>query len=121
MKNKLTLGILAAALAAEVIVAIPTPAAAQSEATILADVEYKKADKELNEIYQKIIKRVQPSSKQDLIESQRAWLTFRNLDAKVRAGISSQGGSSYSTDYIAILTDLTNQRIASLKSMLIAL
>jgi len=100
---------------------IQAPLIAQSEATTLAESDYKKTDKELNEIYTKILKRIQKKPKQEFIESQRAWLSFRDLDAKFRAGISSQGGSSYSTDYIAILTELTAQRVIHLNSILLAL
>jgi len=94
---------------------------AQSEATSLAESAYKHSDTQLNEVYKKIVNKIPPNAKQGFVESQRAWIAFRDLDAKCRAGIASQGGSSYSTDYLAILTELTEQRVAHLKILLLAL
>jgi len=94
---------------------------AQSEATSLAESAYKHSDTQLNEVYKKIVNKIPPNAKQAFVESQRAWIAFRDLDAKCRAGIASQGGSSYSTDYLAILTELTEQRVAHLKILLLAL
>ena len=94
---------------------------AQSEATSLAESAYKNTDIQLNDIYQKIIKKIPSAAKLGFVETQRAWIVFRDLDAQCRAGISSQGGSSYSTDDLAILTELTAERVGHLKTLLFAL
>jgi uncharacterized protein YecT (DUF1311 family) len=41
--------------------------------------DYKKADKELNSVYNKIIKKINDTDKKNLIEAQKAW---RNLNKK---------------------------------------
>jgi uncharacterized protein YecT (DUF1311 family) len=97
-------------------------ALAQSEATTQAEIDYKKSNTELNSLYNKVIKKLPDTlSRTKLVNTQKAWIIFRDLDAKFRAEISSNGGSAYSMDFISNLTDLTNQRITQLNSIFNAL
>lgn len=52
------------------------------------DSEYKKIDSELNESYQNALK-LYPSSKNQLIQSQRDWLKFANSECAYKASIKN--------------------------------
>ena len=91
-------------------------ACCQSDATLLAEDGYKKADAELNQIYNELIGVLKEKrNKDDLSKAQRAWIMFRESDAKARAGITSDGGSAYAMDYLANMTEITQQRIEQLR------
>src|SRR2546423_3588373 len=84
---------------------------AQSEATQIADRDFRRADAALNDVYKQVLARITDKKiKLDLQKAQSAWLRYRDLDASCRAGISSRGGSAYGTDYLGNLTDLTEKR-----------
>ncbi len=92
---------------------------AQSEATKLADAEFKRLNAELNQIYKEILDRISdPVRKEELIKSQQQWITFRDADAHFRAAITSEGGSAYSIDYFGNLSELTELRIKHLKALM---
>lgn len=57
--------------------------------------DYKKADKELNLVYNKIIKKLNETDKKNLIESQRAWIKFRDLNCKFISQDPGDGGGPY--------------------------
>jgi uncharacterized protein YecT (DUF1311 family) len=94
-------------------------AVAQSEATQLADKEFRQADALLNRAYQQLQLRLESARARDeLAKAQRAWIGFRDSDSAFHAGVSSGGGSAYSTDYLANRTQLTEQRTAQLNALL---
>lgn len=85
-----------------------------------ADKNYKKADKELNLIYNKILKDYQTDTKfiLKLKEAQKAWIKFR--DAEMDALFPEedkqlQYGSVFPMCWSKAITDLTNERIKKLK------
>ena len=108
----------------------PTPQQSQNEQpttqpsendhpTTIADQSFKLADAELNSTYKLLQSRLQSASqKSELTKAQKAWIAFRDSDATFRAGVSSGGGSAYSMDYLANLTELTEQRAKELKALL---
>lgn len=94
----------------------------QSEATQLAEEQYKKADAELNKTYGELLDTLKDKRIRDDFEKARsAWISFRESDAKARAGLSSDGGSAYAMDYYANMTEATQQRTAQLMVILRAL
>jgi len=91
---------------------------AQSEATESADSEFKKADTELNQIYTEVLGRMPNKvTKAKFVESEKAWLNYRDSDAALFAGVTSHGGSAYSMDLLGNLTEITKQRIQELKRL----
>ena len=109
---------------------IASSAISQNEADVrdIARKSFEQADVELNKAYQDLIKGINSQAfltteikniiPSDLKQSQRAWVTFRDAESKLRAGLSSQGGSGYSMDYIATKSELTQQRIKELKGFI---
>jgi uncharacterized protein YecT (DUF1311 family) len=81
--------------------------------------EYLKADKELNSIYQKILKEYKKDTAfiKNLKASQKIWVQFRNAEMKVKFPDREPGyyGSAQPMCWAAYLTRLTNERIGSLK------
>lgn len=92
---------------------------AQSEATQDADAWFKKADAELNQVYKTVLAKISdPQQKQELEKAQKAWVAFRDADAQFRAGVSSGGGSSYTTDMLGNMAEMTDARTKDLKALL---
>ena len=84
-----------------------------------ADQSFKAADAELNRTYKLLQSHLQSAQqKKDLTKAQKAWIAFRDSNAAFRAGVTSGGGSAYSMDYLANLTELTQQRNKQLKALL---
>jgi uncharacterized protein YecT (DUF1311 family) len=57
--------------------------------------DYKKADKELNSVYNEIIKKLNETDKKNLIKAQKAWLKFRDLNCKFKSQDPVDGGGPY--------------------------
>jgi uncharacterized protein YecT (DUF1311 family) len=94
------------------------PAAAQSEATAQAEVAFRQVDQELNAAYTALLGKAKARAlKNDIREAQRAWLQFRDKEAALQAGVTSQGGSAYTMDYLANRTELTEARIKQLTAL----
>lgn len=78
---------------------------------------YKKADKELNLVYNKIIKKLNETDKKSLIESQRAWIKFRDLNCKFISQDPGDGGGPYENKMkLDCLIQATEQRTKELKN-----
>ena len=94
----------------------------QTELNRNADEAYKKADKELNSIYQKILtdRKSDTVFIQNLISSQRIWLKFRDSELKVKYPEREPGyyGSSLPMCISIFLEKLTEERISTLKTYL---
>lgn len=98
----------------------PTGAAfaqTQQEMNQQADAEFQKADKALNAVYQKLIKKVTPEVKERLIDAQLAWIKFRDAEAKARAA-EVEGGSMYPLLYSGSLAETTRVRTQQLQEWL---
>ena len=82
--------------------------------------EFEKADAQLNEIYKRVLvaaTAVDKERKQKLINAQRAWLLFRKAEAEFEAD-EVRGGMAYPMVYDGVLTDLTEERVKTLKKAL---
>ena len=92
----------------------------QSEMNQEAAKNFKKADKELNSVYNQILKEYQADTKfiTNLKVAQRAWIKFR--DAEMNAlfpeeDTQVQYGSVFPMCWSTAITDLTNERVKKLK------
>jgi uncharacterized protein YecT (DUF1311 family) len=87
-----------------------------------AHVSFQKADKELNEVYQKIILKykIDPAFIASLKAAQRLWIQFRDAELKMKYPSREQGyyGSVYPLCYSAYKEELTRQRIKTLQQWL---
>jgi uncharacterized protein YecT (DUF1311 family) len=75
---------------------------------------YNDADKELNSTYQKVINLIKnPEEKNLIIESQKAWVRFRDAEVAFHAKYfpASKGG-------LFVATDMTEKRVQELKVLL---
>lgn len=93
------------------------PAQTQQEMNQQADADFRQADKELNAVYNKLIKKVPPEVKERLIDAQLAWIKFRDAEAKARAA-EVEGGSMYPLLYSGSLASTTRQRTKELQEWL---
>lgn len=80
--------------------------------------EYKKADKELNVVYNKLKDKLKPVDKTALINAQKAWLKFRDLNCKFMSKENSEGGVIANKMKIDCLTQSTFERIKELKDLI---
>ncbi len=56
-------------------------------------------DKELNIIYNKLIKELNPKAKQNLIQSQRDWIRYRDYDGVFRFYIQNEEGGTLGVNH----------------------
>lgn len=85
-----------------------------------ADVAYRKADQELNRVYQQIFKeyRAQPAFLQSLKTAQQRWLQFRDAEMKARYPATNslvEYGSFFPVCYSNGLEELTKARTKQLR------
>jgi len=89
--------------------------------------ELKRADQELNHIYQRILKKLErpnneyadyASARKALVRGQRAWVTFKESDCEV-SGYLNLKGSIQSNEVIDCELKHTKKRIADLNAYLI--
>lgn len=74
------------------------------------DSAYQKADAELNAAYQKVCALLEGRELASMRAAQRAWLTYLDAESSFLAGLSSEGGSAYSTDLLIEKTHLIHER-----------
>ncbi|VEP17303.1 conserved hypothetical protein [Hyella patelloides LEGE 07179] len=90
----------------------------QIELNNCAHLEYQEVDLKLNQVYQQLReKRQNPEPEKQLINTQLAWLKFRDLNCEYAAN-RYQGGSMQTLIYSSCLTRLTQERIQHLESYL---
>jgi uncharacterized protein YecT (DUF1311 family) len=88
----------------------------QIELNSKAAAQAKATDKRLNEVYQQVIKDFNAESKQEIIEAQRAWIKFRDAQAKFEEN-QYKGGSLAPLVYWNCMTRMTNARIKELEDV----
>ena len=92
----------------------------QREINTEAGESYKKADKELNDIYQTILTEYKSDTVfiENLKTAQRIWITFRDAELKVMYPEREVGyyGSVYPSCVSSYLEKLTRERISALKA-----
>jgi len=77
--------------------------------------DHRKADEQMNRVYQELQKTLDPEGQKLLRASQRAWLKFRDAEAKFAAD-EWRGGSASPLLYHGAHESLTQQRIRQLES-----
>jgi uncharacterized protein YecT (DUF1311 family) len=85
-----------------------------------AAAEFEKADAHLNDIYKRALASAAAVDKvreQKLIKSQRAWLLYRDAEAEFEAD-EVRGGTAYSMVYNGARTNLTEERVKTLRKLL---
>jgi len=78
----------------------------------------KKADKELNSVYNKLKNELGETDKKALIEAQKAWLKFRDLNCKFKSQEDSEGGIIANKMKLDCLTQSTIERTKELQNLL---
>ena len=81
-------------------------------------IEYKKADKDLNLAYNKLKKKLDVTDKKALVNAQKAWLKYRDLDCIFTSKEDSEGGVIANKMKIDCLTQTTLKRTKQLKDLL---
>lgn len=76
-----------------------------------------KFDKELNIVYQKIMKNSSGIKKENIRKAQIAWLKYRDLHCECESK-EHEGGSLESLIYIECLATMTKERVKQLKIFL---
>lgn len=94
-------------------------AQSQQQMNAQAAAEFAKADKELNEVYAKVLGVLDDEAKEKLKKSQRFWVAFRDAEADFRADAEARGGSMWPLVHEDIRGTLTKQRIKALRDYLI--
>ena len=75
---------------------------------------YEKADRELNVVYQKLIKELGAGPREKLRVAQNAWLRFREANSDFQASLA-EGGSLAPLLKISTLAEMTEARTEELK------
>jgi uncharacterized protein YecT (DUF1311 family) len=94
-------------------------AQSQQDLNAGAAAEFAKADKELNEIYAKVIGVLDDQAKEMLKRSQRSWVAFRDAEAAFRADAEARGGSMWPLIHEGVRGKLTRERVKALREYLI--
>ena len=92
-------------------------ARSQSEMNQCAFDEYKKADAELNHVYQQLLPKLEAAHQEKLKAAQRAWVTFRDADCEYEA-FAFEGGSMQPLIRYSCLETATKARTAQLLGFL---
>jgi uncharacterized protein YecT (DUF1311 family) len=79
---------------------------------------YDIAQRELNSVYQNLLRGLDETQRERLRQAQRAWLRFRDTNAEFQASLV-QGGTSAPLIKVGSLTEMTNERASELKKVLI--
>lgn len=86
---------------------------------------FKEVDKELNEVYQQILSEYKSDTEfiKNLRASQRIWITFRDAELKMKYPDREPGyyGSIHSMCVSDYLTQLTAERVKTLKTWLVGI
>lgn len=101
------------------LLAWPTALLAQDQATLNRNAEesYKKADAELNRVYQALSAKLDAASRKKLVTSEQAWIKFRDADAAAKAQ-EWDGGSIQPMIRFGWLARLTRARTTQLQQWL---
>ncbi len=91
----------------------------QKDMNAQASEEFTKADKELNEVYAKVLEVLDDTAKERLKIAQRAWCVYRDSEAQFRADAEARGGSMWPLVHESVRSKLTKERVKALKEYLI--
>ena len=80
--------------------------------------EYQKVDKKLNSEYKKLLKLLKETDKKNLVEAQKAWIKFRDLECKFQSQDPGDGGGPCENKMkIDCLIRKTTERIKELENL----
>ncbi|MTH14275.1 lysozyme inhibitor LprI family protein [Flavobacterium sp. LC2016-01] len=80
--------------------------------------QYQRVDKKLNSVYNKLMKGLEETDKKNLVEAQKAWIKFRDLDCKFQSQDPGDGGGPYENKMkIDCLITKTTERIKELENL----
>lgn len=94
-----------------------TSAKTQAEMNACFDGDFAKADKTLNILYQRLIKKLDPKEAKMLQDAQRSWIAFRDKHCAFVANPNA-GGSIYPTIFSACAAGVTATRASQLRDKL---
>lgn len=77
-----------------------------------------KTDKQVNDLYQKVMSKLDKKQKNALEEAQQAWIAYRKKESAASAMIPDYGGSAYNMDYMATSAELNEERVKVLEKFL---
>jgi len=78
-----------------------------------------KVDKELNYVYNKLKKELKDTDKKNLVEAQKAWINFRDLNCKFKSQNPDDGGEPYENKMkIDCMIQCTIERTKELKNLI---
>lgn len=89
----------------------------QSEMNACFNGSFASADKTLNTLYQRLMKKLEPADAKLLQDAQRSWISFRDKHCAFVANPNS-GGSIYPTIFASCATTVTATRAAQLRDRL---
>ena len=78
---------------------------------------YQAADRRLNQVYQQVISTLSGEEKQKLIDTEVAWIKFRDLHCQFQV-YRNRGGTGYSGFLSECLEQVTKERTAQLERFL---
>jgi uncharacterized protein YecT (DUF1311 family) len=81
----------------------------QTDMNLCASDEYKKADAEMNKVYQQAMLKLEPKHKEKLKTAQTAWIRFRDTHCECEA-FFEKGGSIWPLYYLECLKQITKDR-----------
>jgi uncharacterized protein YecT (DUF1311 family) len=84
-------------------------AVSQLEMNRCAEQDASDADKQLNEVYQSTMKKLNAQQQNELKAAQRAWLAYRDADCEAESALYS-GGSMAPMIKLACVANLTRER-----------
>jgi uncharacterized protein YecT (DUF1311 family) len=80
---------------------------------------YKRADNELNSVYYRLKKELNRTDRENLIEAQKAWIKFRDLNCKFKSRDFGDGGGVITHKMkIDCLIESTEERTKELKKLI---
>jgi uncharacterized protein YecT (DUF1311 family) len=77
---------------------------------------YQVANRQLHQVYKKLIAKVSGNERKELIEAQRTWVKFRDSNCSFEV-YGSRGGTGYSGFLSQCLERMTRQRTADLEGI----
>ena len=89
----------------------------QADMNNCAALDFKKADQELNSIYQEVISKLSPETKHLLVAAQKSWISVRDNHCAVYTKLYDRG-SMMPLMVNTCKTELTRNRIKELRTLL---
>jgi len=90
----------------------------QGEMNLAASKDFVDSDTKLNQVYAKMLATLDDEGKEKLRVSERAWLVYREAQAKFLADAVARGGSMSPQIYNECRVTLTQARITELKQVM---